>query len=77
VIPAAIKTDFWGNGKLFKEFGPIDRSKPIHMVFGEPMTVEGNGKKEHATIVEFIHSHMMEWEAEEGGESRISNLGSK
>jgi 1-acyl-sn-glycerol-3-phosphate acyltransferase len=64
VIPAAIKTDFWGNGRLIKEFGPIDRTKPIHMVFGEPMTIEGNGKKEHAAIVEFIQSHMMEWRLE-------------
>lgn len=65
VIPAAIKTDFWGNGKLIKEFGPIDRRKPIHMVFGEPMSIQGNGRKEHAEIVEFIQSHMQEWELEE------------
>jgi 1-acyl-sn-glycerol-3-phosphate acyltransferase len=76
VIPAAIKTDFWGNGKLIKEFGPIDRKKPIHMVFGEPMTIAGNGRKEHVDIVEFIRSHMQQWETEEG-ESRISNFESR
>jgi 1-acyl-sn-glycerol-3-phosphate acyltransferase len=65
VIPAAIKTDFWGNGKLIKEFGPIDRNKPIHMVFGEPMTIQGNGRKEHAEIVDLIQSHMEVWESEE------------
>ena len=30
VVPVAIKTDFWGNGKYIKELGPIDGKKPVH-----------------------------------------------
>src|SRR5450759_253371 len=29
VVPIALKTDFWGNGKLIKELGPIDHHKHI------------------------------------------------
>ena len=62
VLPMAIKTDFWGNGKHLKGFGPLDRKKPIYMTCAEPMTVKGNGKEEHRQIISFISSHLEEWE---------------
>jgi len=62
VLPTAVKTDFWGNSKHLKGFGPIDRKKPIYMTFGKPMTVKGNGKEEHEQIIRFIGSHLEEWE---------------
>lgn len=61
VVPVAIKTDYWGNGKLIKELGPIDRHKPIHIKFGEPFSITGNGKEENQKIIDFIKSSMMEW----------------
>ena len=61
VLPVAIKTDFWGNGKLVKDLGPLYRSLPIHMRFGEPMTVEGNGREEHQAIVAFIEENLGKW----------------
>jgi len=61
VIPIAIKTDFWGNGKYLKDLGPIDRSKPIHIAFGEPLSIEGSGKEENELIIEFISSHLAKW----------------
>jgi len=61
VIPIAIKTDFWGNDKYLKDFGPINRSKPIHMAFGEPLSIEGTGKEENELIIEFISSHLAKW----------------
>jgi 1-acyl-sn-glycerol-3-phosphate acyltransferase len=61
-VPAALKTDFWGNGKkLLKDFGPIDPSKRIYMSFGEPMIIEGNGKDQHQKSIEFIQSHLEKW----------------
>jgi 1-acyl-sn-glycerol-3-phosphate acyltransferase len=65
VVPIAIKTDFWGNGKYVKDFGKIDRSKKIHIKFGEKITIEGNGKKEHNQIVEFISENLKKWSEEE------------
>lgn len=61
VVPVAIKTDFWGNGKIFKDVGPVDRSKPIYMTFGKPMDIKGNGKDEHKFITEFIIQNLKQW----------------
>lgn len=64
VVPVALKTDFWGNGKFIKELGPIDRHKPIYIKFGEPFPVTGSGKEENQKIIGFIQSSLEDW----GGE---------
>jgi 1-acyl-sn-glycerol-3-phosphate acyltransferase len=61
VVPIALKTDFWGNGKWIKELGPLDHNKHIHIKFGEPMHVTGNGKEENQKIIDFIKSSLKEW----------------
>jgi 1-acyl-sn-glycerol-3-phosphate acyltransferase len=61
VIPIALKTDFWGNGKIVKEVGRIDRHKPIFIKFGEPFEVTGSGKEENQKIIEYIQSSLNEW----------------
>jgi 1-acyl-sn-glycerol-3-phosphate acyltransferase len=61
VVPVAIKTDFWGNGKCIKELGPLDHNKPIHIKFGEPFRIAGNGKEENQKIIDFIQSSLQEW----------------
>jgi 1-acyl-sn-glycerol-3-phosphate acyltransferase len=63
VIPIALKTDFWEIGKYMKDLGHISRNKPIHFAFGEPLTISGNGKKENAEIIDFVISHLKEWNA--------------
>jgi 1-acyl-sn-glycerol-3-phosphate acyltransferase len=61
ILPVAIKTDFWGNGKYLKDAGPIRRDRPIHIVFGEPFAISGNGKAEHQRVVDFIVDHLRQW----------------
>ncbi|MBF0505717.1 MAG: 1-acyl-sn-glycerol-3-phosphate acyltransferase [Nitrospirae bacterium] len=61
VIPIALKTDAWGNGKHLKDFGRIDPSKKVHFAFGEPLSVKGNGAGEHQRIIEFISGKLKEW----------------
>jgi 1-acyl-sn-glycerol-3-phosphate acyltransferase len=61
VVPIALKTDFWGNGKLIKEVGPLDHTKHIHIKFGEPIKITGNGKEENQKIIDFIKSSLEEW----------------
>jgi 1-acyl-sn-glycerol-3-phosphate acyltransferase len=63
VLPVAIKTDFWGNGKYLKELGPITRHNSIHMVFGRPFPVQGSGKEEHKQVIDFIITHLRQWGA--------------
>jgi 1-acyl-sn-glycerol-3-phosphate acyltransferase len=61
VIPVAIKTDFWGNGKWIKELGPLDHTRPIFIKFGEPFHVTGNGREENQKIIDFIKLSLEEW----------------
>lgn len=61
VVPIALLTDAWGNGKLIKDFGRIDPKKKVHFAFGEPMTIQGRGDEEHEKIVAFITTKLREW----------------
>ena len=61
VVPVAIKTDFWGNGKWIRELGPLDRNKVIYIKFGEPYRITGNGKEENLKIIDFIQASLKEW----------------
>jgi len=61
VLPLAIKTDFWGDSKILKGFGALNRKKTIYMTFGEPIKVETSGKKEHTQVVEFLRTHLESW----------------
>jgi 1-acyl-sn-glycerol-3-phosphate acyltransferase len=61
VVPVAIKTDFWGNGKLIKELGHLDHKKHIYIKFGEPFSITGNGKEENQKIINYIQNNLSIW----------------
>jgi len=61
VIPVALLTDAWANGKVVKEAGKIDPNKTVYISFGEPMTVTGNGAEEHKKIISFISEKLTAW----------------
>jgi 1-acyl-sn-glycerol-3-phosphate acyltransferase len=61
VVPIALKTDAWGNGKFLKDFGRIDPSRTAHIAFGAPMRVRDRGSEEHEEIVRFITSKLRTW----------------
>ncbi len=61
VIPVALKTDFWGNGKIVKDLGPIRRNKKIFISIGSPIKISGNGKKENDQIIEYIKNKLSIW----------------
>lgn len=72
IVPVALKTDFWSNGKHHTGFGPIQRKLPIYITFGPRLTPTGRGRKEHQQTIEFIENHLKEWGGtvetlEEGG----------
>lgn len=64
VLPIALKTDFWRNGKIIKDFGKLNRKSKIHIRFGEPMKIEGSGKEQHKKIIEFISENLDKWNKE-------------
>jgi 1-acyl-sn-glycerol-3-phosphate acyltransferase len=62
VIPFALKTDFWLNGRLVKDLGPLDpRNKDIYFTFGQPMDITGSGKEENRAIIDFIQTNLASW----------------
>ncbi len=67
VIPVALKTDFMGNGRVFKDLGYIDNRKVVQIAFGAPLAASATGREAHEAVVEWVGSHLREW----GGEIRI------
>lgn len=63
VVPVVVKTDFWENGKYLKDVGPINRNRPIQMVFGKPFIIQGSGKDEHKRVIDFIIHNLQQWGA--------------
>lgn len=61
VVPVAVRSDAWGNGRLIKDFGPIDPSKTVRFAFAPPFSVDGNGQAEHAAVIDFIQRKLAEW----------------
>jgi len=61
IVPLAVKTDAWGQGKLIKDFGKIDPRKNVHFSFGEPMQIQGRGNEEHQRVINFISDKLAEW----------------
>ena len=61
VIPAALQTDFWGNGRLLRVLGPIRPHRPIRMVFGAPIRPTGNSREAHQAVIDFITGRLAEW----------------
>lgn len=61
IIPFALKTDFWGNGSLLKDFGPIRRDREVFIEFSDPLTIKGNGKEEHQQCIDFIRQKLNSW----------------
>lgn len=62
IMPIAILTDSWQNGKIVKEFGKIDTSKEVRICIGEHRAITGNGNEEHRYVLEFIKSKLIQWD---------------
>ncbi len=66
VVPIALKTDAWGNGRYIKDFGKINPAVTVHFAFGEPLTIKNRGVEEHQRVIDFITGKLGEW----GGETQ-------
>jgi 1-acyl-sn-glycerol-3-phosphate acyltransferase len=62
IIPIAVKTDVWTNGKLVRDFGMIDTNNDIHISFGEIIKPEEINKDTNQKIIEFIKNKLTEWD---------------
>ncbi len=61
MVPIALKTDAWGNGRWLKDFGKIDPSKRVYIAFGKPMMIKDRGTEEHREVIDFIGKKLKEW----------------
>ncbi len=61
IVPLALLTDAWGNGKRLKDFGKIDPTRKVSLAFGEPLRVTGRGTSEHQAVVAFIQERLRMW----------------
>jgi len=61
VVPIAIKTDFMEPGTISSYFGPIHPERKVMIAVGEPMNIEGRGKREHQNCLDFIEKNLREW----------------
>ncbi len=61
VVPIALKTDAWGTGAMIKDVGWIRPELPVHIRFGSPVSIAGNGKAEHEEIVAYIRGWHERW----------------
>lgn len=62
VVPLALKTDAWGNGRLIKDFGRINPDRTVHFAFGPPLEIGGRGQEEQEAVIAFIGRHLAEWQ---------------
>lgn len=62
VIPLALLTDAWGNGKRLKDFGKIDPAKKVYLAFGKQLEIDGKGTEEHQFVIDFIQDHLAQWQ---------------
>ncbi len=66
VVPLALKTDAWTNGRLIKDFGPLRPDRPLHLAFGEPLSTDVSDRETNDAVIEFIRSKLKAW----GGDVR-------
>lgn len=65
IIPFALATDAWANGKKIKEIGKIDPNKIARISFGEQIELDKNSKVTHDKVFDFIKKKFIEWNRQE------------
>ena len=61
VVPVALRTDFWGNGRWIKDFGPINPKLPVRIAFGEALSPALRPAEVQAKVVAFVREHLLAW----------------
>lgn len=61
VVPIALRTDAWGNGKRLKDFGRIDPGKTVHFEFGQPIDSSLPGGEVQSKVLGFIETKLGEF----------------
>jgi len=68
LVPVALKTDFWDNGRLVRDLGPIHRDRTVHFEFARPIGPGVAARDAHQQALDFIVERLLSW----GGEVRAA-----
>jgi len=71
IVPIAVISDAWTNGKILKDFGKLDISKKVHIEFGTSLDIKGNGSEQHTEILKFIEQKFRDWNRSELIEDQV------
>jgi len=61
VVPLALKTDAWSNGRWLKDFGPIRPVEILRIAFGTPLGLEAGERAVHEAVIAFIEAQLRSW----------------
>ncbi len=64
VVPLALITDAWENGRWIKEFGRINPARRVFFAFDKPLWVEGRGAAAHEHVIRFIDGMIRKWRSQ-------------
>ncbi len=63
IVPVALKTDAWQNGRFIsKDVSRLRPEIPVRVAFGKPLPVAGKGNEEHEQVVDFIQEKLGQWQ---------------
>ena len=65
VLPFALKTDFIGIGRRFRDLGPVRPEREVWFEFAPPLEITGNGQEQQQQIISFIGDRVAAWKAAE------------
>lgn len=72
MVPVALKTDAWTNGRFIKDFGRIQPYRLVRFSFGKPLAIQGKGNEEHRQTADFISGRLTAWREKEERTAQIS-----
>jgi 1-acyl-sn-glycerol-3-phosphate acyltransferase len=62
LVPMAVRTDFWGIGRVLKEMGRVRPEIPVRVRLGAPLAVtRATARDVHRAVVDFLTSTLTEW----------------
>lgn len=61
VVPLALRTDAWSNGRLVKDFGRFYPDRPVRFAFGEPIAPGTPDRDAHQQVISFIQARLQEF----------------
>lgn len=75
LLPLALDTEAWGNGKRLRDFGPIRPELPVRFRFGTPIAPDGRGAQAHHKTSAFIRNTLLEWRSPSNEEEEENGAG--